>query len=239
MSIMVQISELDLRDSDGEVIFEDLHFRLNRGEWACVVGPPGSGKTALLKLICGELRPHRGQILVDDRNIIRIHSERLRQLRRRMGIVLDEMRPLMRRRALESTLLFKLRLLGMPHEDAALKTEETLTLIGLDEHARRTPDELDDLEGQLLSLGLALSHDPIFLLLDDPLRGLEKNQIGRYVDVLERAHLRKRLSILMTAREPSRAEQTPAQLYAIETGALRALRPQAAVPQRSSGARWR
>lgn len=224
MAIIIQVSELEAVDPEGKRIFTDLHFRLHRGEWACITGPPGAGKTLLLGFIVGELRPQRGQILVDDRNVLRIHPEKLRQLRRRMGMILEEM-ALLERSTLEEYVTFKLRALDLSVEEARTKALDTLELVELIDQAKRHPPDLDALGERLFRLGLALSHDPVLLLLDDPLRGLEPTGIERFLTVLEQVHLRKRLSILLTTREAPWAGRFPLHLYALEGGQLQDLHP--------------
>ena len=224
MPIIIQISELDALDSEGVKIFSDLHFRLHRGEWACITGPSGSGKTLLLSFIYGELRPKRGQILVDDRNVLRIHFDKLRQLRRRMGVVSSGMAPL-ERRTLEEYVIFKLRALDLPPEDARTKALDVLELVELGDQAKCHPQEMKEVDQQLFRLGLALSHDPVLLLLDDPLQGLPPADVERFVKVLEQVQMRRRLSILLTTREAPWTDRFHVSLYALESGSLRTLHP--------------
>mgnify|MGYP006277762523 CR=1 FL=1 len=219
MAIMVQISELILRDEDKRPIFEDLHFRLQRGEWASVVGPDGAGKTTLLQLISGEIRPDRGQILVDDRNIVRIQPERLRELRQRIGIV-PHNPPVLRRQTLLGALIFLRRAFGTARPDAEMKGHEVLALVELGDLAHRAVDELNQLERQRFHLALALSHDPVLLLLDDPLNGLDEADRRRYLQLLERIHLRRRLSILLTTAGPDSVRDAPSTGYRLQDGRL-------------------
>jgi len=232
MSIMIQISELKLCDSEGRVIFEDLSLRLARGEWAFVVGPPGSGKSLLIKLICREILPQRGQILVDGRNIVRLGPEKLRELRRRLGVVLRDMPPLVHRTLL-GNLIFKLRVLGFGREDAELRARKSLELVGLEGLAERRPYELCGVEAALFQLALAISHDPILLLLDDPFAGLKPQESERLLRVLEEVHLRGRLSLLVTAGERGLAERAPATILCLRSGRLKKLRhAPSAMPRR-------
>ncbi len=222
MAIMVQISELTLLDEDRQPIFEDLHFRLHRGEWATVTGPDGVGKTSLLQVICGEISPNHGQILVDDRNISRIHPDRLRDLRQRIGIV-PRNPPTLRRQTLVGALVFVRRALGASPSDAAMKAQEVLSLVELADLADRPVDELDEPERQRFHLALALSHDPVLLLLDDPLSGLDDPQRRRHLQLVERLHLRRRLSILMTTGEADAVHDATASTYRLQNGKLHPL----------------
>ncbi len=248
MPIMVQISELDVTTPEGRPLFRDLHFRLHRGEWACVVGPPGSGKTTLLKLLWGELRPDHGQILVDDRNVIRLSPARLRELRRRLGIVTAgwELRALARRPPLECV-AFKLRALELARdgEEARARAREALQLVGLrdgDGQGRRVRVEhLEPLDRRRLQLALALSTDPVLLLLDDPLRDLDRGDRERFLGVLREIHLRRRLSVLMTLTAPAVTAKATATAgaadvswYALEKGRLKRL-PSAPAPATARG----
>ena len=198
MPIMVQVSELSLSDTEGRGIFKDLHFRLNRGDWACLCAPPGLGKSLFLRMLMGQCRPDHGQILVDERNILRINTEKLRQLRRRMGVVLED-HASFEKRALRETVLFKLRALDFSEEDVNQRADVVLELVELSGKADQTPETLNESERELFALALALSHDPVLLLLDEPLQKISSNkEKEKYLVVLERIHLRKRLTTLMT-----------------------------------------
>ncbi len=230
MPIMVQISELQLSNAEDKPLFQDLHFRLHRGEWACLLGRSAEAKALLLPLICGELRPEHGQILVDDRNVSRLSPEKRRQLRRRIGIVLRDLEPL-RRRTLLGGLTFKLRALGATKEEAGRRAHEALDLVGLSESAQQPVRELEALERRLFQLALALDHDPVLLLLEDPLTGLSKADRAHYLRVLADLYLRKRLSILMTTEEPRDLREVPCALYRLEQGRLYPLQPAPAARQ--------
>lgn len=222
MPIMIQISELTLRDG-GKELFRDLSFRLGRGEWACLIGPPEMGR-ALLEVLCGLRRPDRGQVLVDDRNVIRLSPEKLRLLHRRLGIVFGDL-GLRRGATPEGCVAFKLRARELSPEEAQARAYRALSLVGLcsngdtqedAERSRQRIEELSAVERKLVQLAVALCDDPVLLLLDEPLVGLSSKEQRRYLQVLEDVFLRRRLTILMTAADPKPLKGAPASLYALE-----------------------
>jgi ABC-type ATPase involved in cell division len=198
MPIMVQISELSLSDSDEKKVFSDLHFRLNRGEWACITGQKGSGKSQILELLTGQIRPDKGQILVDDRNILRISKEKLRLVKQRLGVAIDPEIFANKRRSLTNTIAFKLRALNTNPDEVQDRVAKLLELVGISDKAESNVEELSSCERQLFGLAIALSHEPVLLLLDDPLSEISnKKEWEKYLGALERIHLRKRLTTLM------------------------------------------
>jgi len=198
--IMIEVSELSFYTAEGRAIFDGLHLKVEMGEWVILLGPRGAGKTTLLKLLWGELKPHRGQILVDERNVTRLSPAKLLQLRRELGIIPEE--PLvLSQETVFASLTFKLRALVLPPSEAAKKAGETLELLELAHLASRAPQELKPVEQALTQIALAVCHDPILLLADEPCRGLEGEEARAVLKALDRLHQRKRLTILLTAED--------------------------------------
>lgn len=220
MPIMVQISELGLSDSEGRQVFSDLHFRLNRGEWACIIGSKGAGKSSLFKLLSGQIRPDRGQILVDDRNVLRVSRDKLRLLRQRLGITVDPKILNNQRRTLSSTIAFKLNALNFAAEEVGDRTAKVLDLVEIADKAESTLPDLSECERQLFGLAIALCHDPVLLLIDDPLSAIsDKKEWRRFLEVLERIHLRKRLTTLMlTSKKDPILDRFPIQRHVLVAG---------------------
>lgn len=216
--MLVQVSELRFLTPEGQVVLEDVHLRVEHGEWVCIVGPPSSGKSLLLKLLCREREPQRGQILVDDKNITRLRRDRLGELRRRLGIVSQDPKP-MRRTALDA-LVFKLRLLGFAPEEAEERSEKMLELLQLGnaETENCLISELDAPKQKLCFIALAACHDPVLLLIDEPFEGLSDEGAQRVLDGLTRLYESKRLAILMATRSCLWAQRSGARLVYLHDG---------------------
>ncbi|MCS6936391.1 MAG: ATP-binding cassette domain-containing protein [Candidatus Bipolaricaulota bacterium] len=216
--MLVQVSELRFTTPQGQTVLEDVHLRVEHGEWVCVVGPPGAGKSLLLKLLVRECEPQRGQILVDDKNITRLRPNRLGELRRRLGIVPQDPTPL--QRTVFDALVFKLRVLGFAPDEAEERADNVLKLLQLvsDEDNDRLISELDAPQQKLCFLALAVCHDPVLLLFDEPFEGLSEDGAQRVLDGLTRLYEGKRLAILMATRCLSWAQRSRARLVYLSNG---------------------
>jgi len=219
MTLMIQVSELSFYTDEGRVILDDIYLRVEWGEWLFLIGEPGVGKTVFIKLLTGELRPRRGQILVNDRNVTHLGPERLRQLRRTMGIVPQQ--PLiLDRETVMAGLIFKLRALGLLREEAERRAAEALEALGAAQLAPRPPRELKPVEQALAQIALAICHDPILLLADEPWHRLKGEEALRVLEALDRLHKRKRLTMLTTAEDGELASQFGTRAVYLREGRL-------------------
>lgn len=197
--LAIQVAELRFATEEGVLVFDGLSFGVAREGFLWVVGPAGSGKTLLLRILLGEIRPHGGQILLLGRNILRISRRKFQELRRKVGYMPEEQNALFGRTVL-GNLQFKLRALGVRGEAAKEGVERALDLAGLRGRENLRPENLNPLELKRLDLALALCPDCSILLADDPLRNLTPEAKEEFLSVLERVN-QAGVTILGTSRE--------------------------------------
>lgn len=192
------------RASEGEVIFEnvsfayrpddpiltDLSFRIAPGEHVALVGPTGSGKTTVIRLLCRLYEPQQGRILLDGIDIRELPSLTLRQ---RLGVVLQD------------TFLFSGNVADNLRLDAAIPDDELQRIcreLGLDALLRRLPDglatelrerggNLSSGERQLLAVARVAIRDPSVLVMDEA---------TAFMDPSTEATLQRDLDKLLNAR---------------------------------------
>lgn len=199
--LAIQVSELRFATADGVLVFDRLSFGVPREGFVWVVGPAGSGKTVLLRIILGEVRPHGGQILLLGRNILRVSPKRLREVRRKVGYMPEEPN-FLPHRTVVGNLQFKMRTLGVRGEEAAEALERALDLAGLRGREDARSRDLTPLEQKSLCLALALCPASSVLLADDPLRDLDPGAQAAFLSTLARAN-KAGVTILATSREAS------------------------------------
>ncbi|MCS7197792.1 MAG: ATP-binding cassette domain-containing protein [Candidatus Bipolaricaulota bacterium] len=216
MSPLVQVSELQFVTPEGKKILEDVTLRVNHGELVFLVGPPSSGKSLILRLLYHELRPQRGQILVDDRNVTRLHPRKLFAFRRRLGIVPQEL--VLPRRTVRDTLAFKLGSLGFSPDDITSMVDEILETVKLRAVADTLISELDLAQQRLWALALAACHSPVLLLVDEPFAGLEYKDAQKVLEGLQSIHERKRVAMLVATRERGWAVRSGARIVYLQAG---------------------
>ncbi|MES3054298.1 ATP-binding cassette domain-containing protein [Sphingomonas faeni] len=188
--------EIDIEKRLGDA---QVTLTLDAGEGATVLfGPSGIGKSSVLNMIAGLLRPDRGRIAVDGDTLfgdgIDVPPER-----RRAGYVFQDARlfPHMRVRA---NLLY-----GAGREHDAF--EEQIGFLGIGHLLDRWPRTLSGGEAQRVAIGRALLSHPRFLLLDEPLSSLDRARREEVLVAIEHVRDVLKLPILMVTHDPAEAER--------------------------------
>lgn len=198
MSVMIQVSELNFVSEDGIKVLDDVHLRIDRGDLVFLVGPAAAGKSVLLGLLGTLIPPQQGQILVHGRNIARLSSRKAFDLRRQIGFLPQGFSPL--QKTVMENVTFKLRSLGDFREQAEEKALAALDQVGLTAQLTHPAGELSPLEYVRLGIALSICDEPLLLLLDDPMSGLDQEDQAALCSLLELLN-RRGFTILTSLRE--------------------------------------
>jgi phospholipid/cholesterol/gamma-HCH transport system ATP-binding protein len=170
------------------MILSDVSLFVARGETRVILGPSGSGKSTILRLLLGLARPDSGAILVDGEDITRLDAERLRAIRRRIGMVFQQ-GALFDSMTVGENVGFSLLEEQDPQEEEIEGTVRTyLSLVGLDSNLLdRMPDQLSGGMQRRVAIARALAaRDPVILLYDEPTTGLDPQSAERITDLIVR-----------------------------------------------------
>lgn len=150
-----------------ELCLRGINLELNRGEIVAVLGENGTGKSTLLKLFCGLLKPQRGRVYLQGLNIT---GQRAEELSRHLGYLSQNPNDYLFNDTVEEELAFDLK---ARRERSRFSVKQTLELLELSELKNINPRDLSGGERQRVALGTVLVRDPAVLLLDEPTRGID------------------------------------------------------------------
>jgi len=162
-------------------IFSGLNLSIPRGRITAVMGPSGTGKTTLLRLITGQIRPDRGQILFDGVDISKLSTNELYQLRLRMGMLFQNGALLTDMDVFENVAFPLREHTDLPDELIRHIVLTKLQAVGLRGAARLTPAELSGGMSRRVALARAMATDPEMLIYDEPFTGLDPISMGMIV----------------------------------------------------------
>jgi phospholipid/cholesterol/gamma-HCH transport system ATP-binding protein len=158
---------------DDRVVLNDLSFSVAPGSMTLLLGASGSGKTVLLKLVLGLLRPDRGQIFVNGRRIDDLGERDLLDVRADIGMLFQE-NALFDSLTVGENVGYRLDDAGeMSPAASTHRVEEVLAFMGLHEFIDRMPATLSGGQRKRVAIARAMAPRPNLLLLDDPTTGLD------------------------------------------------------------------
>ncbi len=180
---LVQIRGLHFSRGDKK-IFDGIDMDITVGRITAVMGPSGTGKTTLLKLIGGQLKPDAGEIRVDGENVHALPRARLYQLRKKMGMLFQS-GALLTDLSVFDNIAFPLR----EHTDLSDSMIRTLVLmklaaVGLAGAHRLMPSELSGGMARRVALARALALDPMMIMYDEPFTGQDPISLGVLVKLI-------------------------------------------------------
>ena len=159
-------------DSSNTVALDGVDFSVEDGEFVFLVGSPGSGKSTLIKLITGEIRPTSGKVIVNDYDMSKIRRGKLPKMRRTLGVIFQDFR-LIENMTVYDNVAFAMRVVGARNRDIRKRVPYVLDLVGLEGRERRLPNELSGGEQQRVAIARALVNNPRMIVADEPTGNLD------------------------------------------------------------------
>jgi phospholipid/cholesterol/gamma-HCH transport system ATP-binding protein len=158
---------------DEKVILRDVSFTLIKGHTKIILGASGAGKSTILKLILGLLKPDVGVIWVNGERVDEMDERELMRVRADLGMVFQE-GALFDSLSVRENVGYKLsEELLWPDDKVNARVEEILGFIGLTEHVDKMPSELSGGQRRRVAIARAMAAKPRVLLYDEPTTGLD------------------------------------------------------------------
>ncbi|MHB1021455.1 MAG: ABC transporter ATP-binding protein [Acidobacteriaceae bacterium] len=153
-------------------VLEDLSFSVAPGETRIILGPAGCGKSVLLKLTNGLLKPDAGRILVFGEEISALPERELFKMRARVGMVFQES-ALFDSLTVHDNVAYRMTEEGLPEEELDSRVREALRFVELEHTLQQFPSELSGGMRRRVAIARAIVNKPELLLYDSPTGGLD------------------------------------------------------------------
>ncbi|MDM3870863.1 cell division ATP-binding protein FtsE [Porticoccus sp. W117] len=182
---MIKFDSVGKRYPGGKEALNGVSFELQAGEMAFLTGHSGAGKSTLLKLIMAMERPTRGQLLINGKNLGRLHRSQVPYYRRNVGVVFQN-HQLLFDRSVYANVALPLQVSGFPVRDIGKRVRAVLDGVGLLDKERANPISLSGGEQQRVGIARALVHKPRILLADEPTGNLDPELSAEIMALLRR-----------------------------------------------------
>jgi cell division transport system ATP-binding protein len=196
----------------------DLTLEVGRGEFVFLVGASGSGKSTFLRLVLKEEDPTAGRITVAGKDLGRLASWKVPQLRRQLGMVFQDFRLLPTKTVYENV-AFAQRVIGRSRRDIRTRVPEVLELVGLEGKEDRMPDELSGGEQQRVAIARAVVNKPLIVLADEPTGNLDPTTSVGIMKLLDRIN-RTGTTVVMATHDQSIVDQMRRRVVELDEGRL-------------------
>ena len=169
---------------DGNQVLQGLDLAIEAGEILTILGGSGTGKSVLLKLIIGLLKPDAGQVLVEGEDIVPLQEEELLQVRRKVGMLFQGA-ALFDSLSVKENVAFPLREhTRMTEAEIRDRVAEVLALVGMDGVEEKLPSELSGGMRKRVGLARAVALTPRIVLYDEPTTGLDPRNVDKINELI-------------------------------------------------------
>src|SRR5580700_11459697 len=185
---------------DIKPVLRNISFTVHRGETRIILGPAGGGKSVLMKLANGLIRPDSGTIRIFGEDITRMRETDLFRLRERIGMVFQES-ALFDSLSVEDNVAYRLHEEHVPEEEAHKRVIEALQFVELENTIAKFPPELSGGMRRRVSIARAIIAEPDLILYDSPTGGLDHITSTTIIDlVIKQRDVSHTTSLLITQR---------------------------------------
>jgi cell division transport system ATP-binding protein len=215
---MLRLEHVALRYGEGPEVLRNVNLALQQGEFVFVAGPSGAGKTSLLRMLALLHMPSAGRLTVFGEDVAQLSRDRLAALRRRIGMVFQDVRLIDHLSAFDNVAL-PLRINGGQGDHIGSLVSEMLTWLGLGDVVHAKPSMLSMGQRQLVSVARAVITRPNLLLADEPTSNMDAKLARRLMHLF--TQLRKLgTTVVLSTHSEDLVERYPQPVVHLAEGRL-------------------
>ena len=216
---MIEFKNVCKRYNTGTEAVKNASFKIEKGEFAFLVGSSGSGKSTLIKLILKEEEPTSGNIIINGKDTTFLKQSRVPYLRRSMGIVFQDFRLLPDKTVYENV-AFAMYIVKATPKHIRRQVPMVLSLVGLSGKAKMYPNELSGGEQQRVCIARAIVNKPKLLICDEPTGNLDPETSKEIMDVIDKINKETGTTVVMATHDQDIVNRMKRRVIVIKNGLI-------------------
>lgn len=216
---MIEFKNVCKRYNTGTEAVKNASFKIEKGEFAFLVGSSGSGKSTLIKLILKEEEPTSGNIIINGKDTTFLKQSRVPYLRRSMGIVFQDFRLLPDKTVYENV-AFAMYIVKATPRHIRRQVPMVLSLVGLSGKAKMYPNELSGGEQQRVCIARAIVNKPKLLICDEPTGNLDPETSKEIMDVIDKINKETGTTVVMATHDQDIVNRMKKRVIVIKNGLI-------------------
>jgi len=218
MPSLIQFRNTCVRYSDLVTGLADFSLSVERGEFIYLLGPTGSGKSTILKLLYREVAPTSGEVWLDGENIGQLAERDIPFLRRKMGIVPQDF-ALLPNKTVWENVGYAMRAIGKGRREVRQTIPRILDQVRIGHRADALPHQLSGGEQQRVAIAPSLINDPPLILADEPTGNLDPEHSLEILQILEELNS-KGTTVLMATHDMMVVNRCPHRILRMQGGRM-------------------
>ena len=214
---MLDLKHVSKTYKNGVNALYDVNLKIDQGEFVYIIGPTGSGKSTLIKLLDGEEIPTKGKVEVTGINVGKLKHSKVPLYRRNIGVVFQDFR-LSERKTVFENIAFALEVINVPKEKIRKRVREVMNLVGLDDKGNSFPQELSGGQQQRVAIARAIANKPKILIADEPTGNLDPQKSDEIMTLLEKINREEKTTVLMVTHDITLVNKHRKRTIALEAG---------------------
>ena len=197
---MIQCNHVYKRYKNGTNALYDINLSVDKGEFVYVIGPTGSGKSTLIKLMDAEEMCTKGNVKVVGIDVGELSKRQIPIYRRNIGVVFQDYKLLPHLTVFEN-IAYALEVIGMKKAQIRKRTIEVMKVVGLSEKGNSFPKELSGGQQQRVAIARAIANRPKVLIADEPTGNLDPAKSDEIMDLLQEINHRYGTTVVMVTHD--------------------------------------
>ena len=197
---MIQCNHVYKRYKNGTNALYDINLSVDQGEFVYVIGPTGSGKSTLIKLMDAEEMCTKGNVKVVGIDVGELSKRQIPIYRRNIGVVFQDYKLLPHLTVFEN-IAYALEVIGMKKAQIRKRTIEVMKVVGLSEKGNSFPKELSGGQQQRVAIARAIANRPKVLIVDEPTGNLDPAKSDEIMDLLQEINQRYGTTVVMVTHD--------------------------------------